>query len=541
MCEINTDTVWEGDFLTDSLNNEMNEKTTTERVHEFLNEWLKAVQDETAYLVKDGGYVPSLDEPEDSVVAQDLSRMTQQFLKSGEGHSAEVSLRANSRAKMTEEQAEALRVLKSGGNCFLTGSAGTGKSFVLSKFIDSSRSVLVTASTGIAAVRLGGRTLHSVFRIPTRVIAPEECDIESGLWQRLTRSESYRLIHVCDTVIIDEISMVRSDTFKWVASVLRAEEEYTGHHIQLVCCGDFFQLPPVISKEEKALWDMYYPENPKGYSFLSPEWEALDIRMIELNDVVRQQNRKHSAALNLIRCGDPDGTGRKWILENSAKEPVSNGITVCGTREDAERINQSELAKITPQPIKIDTVLFGDEKAVSKSNMTVEPVLHLAKGARVMTIINDPMGRYQNGSLGTVQDIIHDDREITYIRVRMDDTDLDVDIAPHKWEVKRPECVDLGDGMGIRYSLVSEYIQFPLRLAWACTIHKSQGATYKAANVMTDRVWASGQLYVGLSRCSDIKRMYINGTLSNAQVVQSPEVLKFYAEERAKNAAVKHC
>ena len=155
---------------------------------------------------------------------------------------------------LNKEQENALKVLRSGANCFLTGSAGTGKSYLLRRFIESSRSALVTAASGIAAVGIGGHTLHHALRVPVRIITPGECRFDDALWSRLSRSNYYYPFHSCDTVVIDEISMVRADVFKWVAGYLRAERERAEHSIQLVCCGDFFQLPPVINGKETESW-----------------------------------------------------------------------------------------------------------------------------------------------------------------------------------------------------------------------------------------------------------------------------------------------
>ncbi|MBP3752471.1 MAG: AAA family ATPase [Pyramidobacter sp.] len=453
--------------------------------------------------------------------------------------SAAAQTPAGANAKLNAEQAEALRILQSGANCFLTGSAGTGKSFLLRSFIESSRSVLVTASTGIAAVRIGGLTLHSAFCIPRKIITSRDCAFDDAQWARLTRGKRYRLIHACDTLVIDEISMVRADVFKWVAGVLRAERERTGHKIQLVCCGDFHQLPPVIGSQEKTAWNTAYPDNPEGFAFQTQEWKDLNIRMISLTQVVRQRTREHAAALDLLRRGDPDGTGRNWILKNAAPKPVPNGICICATRKEADSKNEKALDKLDTPLESVPTVIDSTSDELKKLTMVVEPKLHLKAGARVMTVINDPGGRFQNGSLGTVREFIYDDDgSIMFVRVNMDDTGMDVDIAQHKWEVKLPECVDSGSEACIRYSTAGEYTQFPLRLAWACTIHKSQGATYNAANISVKRVWETGQMYVALSRCSDISRMHIEGRVSSSgKVLQNKAVIKFYEAEREKSKA----
>ena len=431
----------------------------------------------------------------------------------------------NTKAGLNNDQSEALKSLLSGENCFLTGSAGTGKSFLLRRFMDLSRaaskSVLVAAPTKIAARHLDGRTLHSTFNVPFEedgVLSPNDCAFDDTSWDLMTQGDVYRLkkyqrIHDCDTLLIDEISMVRADVFKRVIEFLREEEYRTGHHVQVVCCGDFFQIAPVICSEDRAAWLSLYPDNPDGYAFLSPEWRDLDLRTIELRQVMRQRDRDLAEALDYIRRGDPDGLGRRWILDHCAKKPVPNVCTLCGTKNEADSINNRELDKIVGKAVEIETRITNPAK-LRKSRMLVGQTLRLKPGAPVMTVVNDRDGRFCNGSRGVVVSI---DKDLEFVRVWMDDLRMEIDITPYEWK---------------------NYTQFPLALAWACTFHKAQGATFDSVNISANSIWEAGQLYVALSRCTDISRMYIDGDFSRLLLPPDQAVVRFYEQEARKAEAL---
>ncbi len=426
----------------------------------------------------------------------------------------------DSDARLSDDQAEALTILQSGKNSFLAGSAGTGKSFLLRRFIDLSRSanksVLVTAPTGIAAHHLQGATLHSAFCIPCDcntdnedgILKPWECMVDDANWSKMLQQWQYEDIHNCDILVIDEISMVRADVFKWVWNVLCVEKANNPeHNIQLVCCGDFYQIPPVIEDEEE--WRKFYPDTPEGYVFLSREWQDSHIRMVELKEIVRQSQQEYAKALEQIRLGDPSGEGRKWVQLHAAKEPIANVCTLCGTRDEVDDINNAELDKLDGKPAKFEAII-GDSDHINWKKIPTMRVLDLKLGAPVMTVINDYMGRYYNGSRGIVVDI-DEDRKL--VRIKMDSSGQVVDIIPHNFS--------------------NTCLQLPLVLAWACTFHKAQGATFKALNISAKRVWQAGQLYVALSRCTDIRNMYIDGDLLSLRLTPNQSVVRFYDNQHA--------
>lgn len=417
-------------------------------------------------------------------------------------------------AGLNDEQAAALKTLQSGTDCFLSGSAGSGKSFVLRRFISGrcEKSVLVTAPTKIAAHHLRGKTLHSVFSVPYEedgILTPQDCAFDDARWESLSQGEKYRRIHDCDTVIIDEISMVRADVFKWVVSYLRAEEARTGHHIQLILCGDFLQLPPVICTEDREAWRRSYPDNPDGFVFLSQEWRDLNIQTVEIRQNMRQKDKEHAEALEQIRCGDPNGEGRKWIQAHSARERIANVSTLCATKEEVDCINNAELDKLPGDSVDFETYIPEPAK-LRERKMLVGRVLRLKPGAPVITLVNDREGRFNNGSRGVVVSI---DPDKDIVRVRMDETGQVIDILPYKWRT---------------------YTQFPLALAWALTVHKAQGMTCKAVNIYARRAWEAGQIYVSLSRGQEICSMYIDGDLSLLNFEPNRSVVEFYEREARK-------
>ncbi len=417
--------------------------------------------------------------------------------------------------QLNEEQQEALKILQSGANVFLTGKAGVGKSTLLRQYIKTcKKNVLVCAPTGIAALNVGGMTLHRCFGIspgPKGRFDPARDDIHPS-----------KALKNAEVLIIDEISMCRFDLFAYVCRYL----EMLNKHPQIILVGDFFQLPPVLNKDEKdilkRLWNL--ESVGEGFAFISEWWDKLDLSVINLRQVMRQTDNEFIDILNAIRSGRADaGTIKR--LQNISQYNIENhddmlhrAIRIVPRKKEAEAINSRELSAI-------DDVLFtftgtsGGE--FSPSDAPVDEVFSIKVGARVMSVVNDRLKQYVNGSMGTVIGINQAEHIIT---VLFDNGEM-ANVGIYIWKKQRYE-VDEDNGTLREYE-VGWFAQFPLRLAYAITIHKSQGQTYDAA-IISPRMFANGQLYVALSRCRSKDAIYIDGALKPDDLKVSQEVCAFY-------------
>ncbi len=460
---------------------------------------------------------------------------------------------------LSKGQEAAFNAMMSGENVFLTGEAGTGKSYVIKEFLKhTSKKVRVCAPTGIAAINVGGVTLHRAFKLPLKDLRPDTFIKTNGA------------ISSAEVIIIDEISMCRMDVFTAVASVLRHARKPK----QLIVVGDFFQLPPVLTWREKEFfietWNVVlgegYTKNSltEPYPFLSDTWNEFHFRTIYLTEQMRQKDdRLFLDALNRVRTGD--GTVLQWVMSNAAKEPAKGAIYLCGRNDKAAEINEQKLEELRSTPMTYTAVVTGE---INKSDFPVEERIVLKVGCRVMAVINDTMnGKYVNGSLGTVKRLEDD-----YIVVDFDNGNKGVSIDMNDWEIMDykssiekiaqfrkvlsykdgkprlsawkdaqaddilPEKSSLDDGTLLmrvvsrkEFKLVpcGSVVQLPVKLAYAVTIHKSQGQTYDSV-ILDPCCFASGQLYVALSRVRRIEDIYLESPIELYYLKTSWAVRDFY-------------
>lgn len=413
-------------------------------------------------------------------------------------------------------------VLMAGYSVFLTGDAGTGKTYLLNKFIQDqrarNRNVMVCAPTGIAALHINGVTLHHQFK----------ADIKTNVDTKTYDEVVYELVDV-DTLIIDEISICRIDLFEYVVKYIfganSIRKQRNKPKIQVVLSGDFLQLPPVITEEDRKILNKFYNRDiTMGFAFESQYWKMLDLHIVILTEVVRQENSEFLQILNRIRLGDK--TAVDYIMQNCSKVPIQDAVNLYGKNNSVTERNIAELNNLPTELYTHEAIITGAAKI---TDTNAEMILPLKVGARVMTLTNKEMEDgsliYGNGSLGTVVSINDDS-----VTVEFDDGFIE-NIEQYEWKIEEyyVENSNTTSFPKLCKREIGKVIQYPLKLAYAITIHKAQGQTYNAVNI-NPYTWDCGQLYVALSRVKDIKNLYITSEINYDYLVISLNVIKFYNE-----------
>lgn len=392
-------------------------------------------------------------------------------------------------------------VEKTGKSVFLTGKAGTGKTTFLKRVVEESRKrVVVVAPTGIAAINAGGVTIHSFFQLPLHPFIPG-AKLESKF---AFSKEKRSIIKTMDVLVIDEVSMVRSDLLDAVDSVLRRFRNrfkpFGG--VQLLMIGDLQQLTPVMTDEDFQLLAPYYPT---PYFFGSRALSQIDYVTIELKQVYRQQDEEFISILNSVRSGRPSHDVIKALnnrYDPSFTPSADEGYIRLTTHNHiANSYNEQQLDLIDEPVHCFDAVIDGNFPEYA---YPTEARLELKAGAQVMFVKNDPSSerRYFNGKIGVVTDFYEE-----YILVQCPGEDEKIAVEPLEWENCRYVINEQTQEMETEVQGI--FKQYPLRLAWAITIHKSQGLTFDRAIIDAAASFASGQVYVALSRCRTLEGMVL--------------------------------
>ena len=411
-------------------------------------------------------------------------------------------------SQLNEEQEKVFYSFKKGANIFLCGKGGSGKSFLTRYIIDyckkSNKSVLICAPTGIAALNIGGSTVHRVFKVPARILQKGE---------RCYEKKKLETIAKADVIIIDEISMCRIDVFEYVAWTLF----YMKPKKQLLFVGDFYQLPPVLPSQDGSAFSKIYGN--KLFAFESEMWTKLELQTMELQTSMRQKDKAFVEALDNIRAGQPD-----FSLFQTDKPVDPTALTVCGTNKEADEKNQAQMKNLVKQGAKIYNFSASIDGVVEPSEYPTEREMTLCVGARIVMLNNDSDERWVNGTMATVA-YVNDD--ILIVRIEGKEG-ASVEVKRNKWTFLDYKVTKTKDGDS-KLGVVERgtFEQFPVRLAWAITIHKSQGQTFDRVNVDISSIFAEGQLYVALSRCRTLAGMRIIGKLTDNKVKTSDAVLKF--------------
>lgn len=395
----------------------------------------------------------------------------------------------NNIIQLNKGQQDALEIILSGVNACILGTAGTGKTEVIMQACrqlkNQGKRVETVSFQGIAAQAIKGRTMHSAFRLPfnLKLFFPEYKNIE--------------FIYNADVLIIEEIGMIN----KQMMDVIGACIELCGKKKQIVAVGDFYQIEPI------------HFHTPAEFAFESHYWEKFNFRICELTDIVRQDNRDFIKNLNLIRVGERKALD--YFVANMNKEWIEDAIAICTHKRLVKMINDKKVAALKEKEFKEYSASYVGE--IVEDELPGEKCLIIKRGMRVMTTVNSSMG-YQNGSMGEV--VGYDDNSVS---VRFDHDGVVRKIC---WVTTEMPRVDKTAKEGELTTVTF----MPLRLAYAITIHKSQGQTFEKVNIVIGPrgTFAHGQLYVALSRCRQIENLHIVGNIYSCNITPNPKVENFY-------------
>ncbi len=413
--------------------------------------------------------------------------------------------------EFTDESLGVLNELHSGeDNLFLTGKAGTGKTTLIKYFVKQyEKNIAILAPTGIAATNVSGQTIHSFFGFQTGLLLP-------GIARERNGSDLHFNIKV---LVIDEISMVRADVFDAIDRYLRKwgpNQNLPFGGVRIICVGDLFQLPPVLNEDEEPHHSVVYSSR---YFFDSKAFLNGDFKRIELTKVYRQSDPDFLSMLNKIRVGNIDDNLIEALNHRvypSQEEQRESLLTLSTHNRIVDSINSRKLEHLPDPERSYEGIREGK---IYEIDLRVEIVLKLKVGAQVMFVRNDPERRWVNGTLGKVKKLYHDE-----IEIEISGRKKCVLVGRDKFEKIAYVSID---GL-LKRQVVGSFIQFPLRLAWALTIHKSQGQTFDKVHLNLGNTFEAGQLYVALSRCTTLQGLTLERPIRREDVMVDPLVVNFY-------------
>ena len=400
---------------------------------------------------------------------------------------------------------------------FVTGKAGTGKSTLLQLFKDTSRKKLaVIAPTGIAALNVRGQTIHSFFGFPPYPL----------LKKQIHRVPKYQLYEKLETLVIDEISMVRADMLDQIDYFLRInrgiDDPFGG--VQMIFFGDLYQLPPVLTSDSERHYLQEEYETPYFYSSHVFK-DSFDVNMIELHHVYRQAEYQFILLLDKVRTryidqDDLDEINRRAYDQNKEALSSEYTITLSSTNVIADRINSERLNALESRMYTYHAKIEGD---FNRNSYPTDSVLILKEGAQVMFVRNDAAKEFVNGSIGKVFSLGHD-----YISIEIDRNGGSkvIEIKPIEWHILK---YTLNKENELLAEVIGTFTHYPIKLAWAITIHKSQGKTFDKINIDLGRgAFEFGQTYVALSRCRTLEGVMLSRPLRPSDILVDERIHEFY-------------
>lgn len=424
---------------------------------------------------------------------------------------------------------------------FLTGKAGTGKSTFLHYIAQTTKKkYVILAPTGIAAINVGGATLHSFFKLPFHPLLPNDRRYNTQQLRNTLKynSEKIKLIRELELIIIDEISMVRADIIDFIDKILRVYSHnmripFGGKQLLLV--GDVYQLEPVLKEED---WQLLQPYYPSKFFFDAHVFRTFQLVCIELQKVYRQRDDKFISILDHIRTSTVTNTDLSLLNQQVGQpQPMDAhqlSITLSTRRDTVDYINSLHLSKLPGDA----TILHGSIEGEYPENNLPTPIeLEVKTGAQILFIKNDREKRWVNGTLGTIIGIGDEEDGKIYVRTEQGE---DVDVEQEVWNNVRYTYNQ--KEQKVEEEILGSFQQFPLRLAWAITIHKSQGLTFNQVKIdLSGGVFAGGQTYVALSRCRSLKGIALQEPVKREDIYVNQEIVKFsknYNDPSALNTAI---
>ncbi|MBR5166705.1 MAG: helix-turn-helix domain-containing protein [Salinivirgaceae bacterium] len=408
-------------------------------------------------------------------------------------------------------------------NVFLTGKAGTGKTTFLKRLKTlSPKRMVVLAPTGVAAINAGGQTIHSFFQLPFGPFLPGYAQAEGGSNKYKFSKRKIDIIRTLDLLVIDEISMVRADLLDAIDDVLR---RYRGNQqpfggLQLLMIGDLHQLAPVVKDDE---WDLLRDSYPTMYFFGSNALRQTDYVTIELQHIFRQTSQHFIDILNRVRDSNADAAVLaeldKQYRPNFEPKDKDGYITLTTHNYQSNEINQGKLKKLKSKLVRYQATITGN---FPEQMYPTEFELELKEGAQVMFVKNDPSPekRFYNGKIGRIVNI-----EDGIVYVDCGGSESTIEVSPAEWQnasykidSQTKEITEVVDGT---------FTQYPLKLAWAITIHKSQGLTFDRVIIDAAQAFSHGQVYVALSRCRTLEGIVLSSHIGSDCLIGDEQVSRF--------------